>query len=120
MPKKTGHYVKNSELREELIKSHELGELTPRALEMCIMIAERLSDKLQYVHPEEKEDCIAFAIMDIIRYWHNYDPSKSDNAFAYITSISKNGLAKGWRSLGRLNFPAAKMLSIERTNIFSI
>lgn len=120
MSKKSGHYVKNADLRKELIRSHEIGELTPEALTMCTMIAERLSDKLQYTHPEDKEDCIAFAVMDILRYWHNYNPEKSDNAFAYVTSIAKNGLAKGWRSLGRLNFPASKMLSIERTNIFSI
>lgn len=51
-------YVKNRELREELIISKENDELTPVALEMFMLMAEKFSTKFKYIYPEDREDCI--------------------------------------------------------------
>ncbi len=112
------HHVKNRDLREELIKSKETNELTPLALDMFILMAKKFSGNFTYIYPEDKEDCISFAIMDCYMYWRGYDPEKSANAFAYITQIIKNGYRKAWRKLK--NCPKSKQISISSNNIYSI
>lgn len=113
------HHVKNRDLREELIKSKEDDKLTPEALDMFILMAHKFSTKFTYMYPEDKEDCISFAIMDCYLYWRGYNPEKSANAFAYITQILKNGMGKGWRRLYG-NFPKSKKISISQSNIYNI
>ena len=89
------HYVNNNELREELIRCKASGELTEKAILMFQQIAKRLSTKLKYTNPMDREDCISQAVLDCIMYWHNYTPEKSLNAFSYITQICVNGFQKG-------------------------
>ena len=64
-----------------------------------MLLADRCSKKLSYRNPDDRADCIASAYMDLYRYWRNYDPNKSENAFAYFTEICKRGFAKGWNKL---------------------
>ena len=96
------HHVKNADLRAELIKSKAQGELTKEALDMFIIMSKRFADKLTYVYEDDKKDCIAGSIMDCFKYWRGYNPEKSDNAFAYITQIIKNGNTKQFRTLFKI------------------
>tara|TARA_B100000900_G_scaffold402169_1_gene407738 strand:- start:22433 stop:22798 length:366 start_codon:yes stop_codon:yes gene_type:complete len=98
MPRKR-KYLNNRDLLEEIKKSREQDELTPKALKMLMMLAERSSNRLQYRDPDDKQDCIAYAYMDLYRYWRNFDPARSSNAFAYFTEVAKRGFAKGWNAL---------------------
>jgi hypothetical protein len=93
------HYVTNKTLVPEIIKSKEKGELTREAIAMLMNIAERAIRKLHYKDPEDRRDCLAFAQMDLIKYWDRFDPEKGSNAFAYYTQIAKKGYAKGWNKL---------------------
>ena len=112
-------YVKNAELREQLIISKKQDKLTPIALDMFIMMANKFSTKFTYIYKEDREDCISFAIMDCYQYWRGYKPEKSANAFAYVTQIIKNGFAKGWRKLyGRM--PKSKKISINSNKIYTL
>jgi len=111
-------HVKNKDLREQLIISKQQNELTKEALDMIILMAHKFSNNFTYMYQEDKEDCIAFAIMDCYMYWRGYDPEKSQNAFAYITQIVKNGMSKSWRRLRKC--PKSKQISISSSNIYSI
>lgn len=113
------HYVNNNELREELIICKAQDELTEKAVLMFQQIATRLSTKLKYTNPMDREDCISQAVLDCMMYWRNYNPEKSLNAFSYITQICVNGFQKGWRKLGKLNLPDSKRVSLS-DNIYSI
>ena len=93
------HYVTNKNLVPEIIKSQEQGELTKEAIKMLISISERAIAKLRYKDPEDRRDCLAFAQMDLFKYWDRFNPEKSNNAFAYYTQIAKKGYAKGWNKL---------------------
>ena len=93
------NYLNNRDLREEIIKSKEQDELTPLALKYLMLLADKCSRKLSYRNPDDRKDCIACAYMDLYRYWRNYDPNRSENAFAYFTEIAKRGFAKGWNKL---------------------
>lgn len=92
-------YVSNKELVQEIIRSKELEQLTPRALEMLQRMVKEISKVFKYKMEEDREDCQAFAMEDVIKYWNRFDPAKSNNAFAFFTQMIKNGFAKGWRRL---------------------
>lgn len=115
----SSHYVKNSELREEMIRCKEKGETSEKLALMFQQIATRLSSKLKYNNPMDREDCISAAVLDCLKYWWNYNPEVSDNAFAYITSICTNGFAKNWRSFQKIKFPDSIMISLS-DNIYSL
>lgn len=112
-------YVKNKDLREEIIKSKAQNELTRTALDMLSLMSHKFANGFTYVYDEDREDCIQFAIMDCFLYWRGYDPEKSPNAFSYFTQIIKNAFAKAWRKLhGR--FPLSSRVSYSSSNIYSI
>ena len=113
------HHVKNADLRNEIIRCKANDKLTTEAIEMFQLMAKKFSTKLNYIYPEDREDCIAFAILDCYQYWRGYDPAKSLNAFAYFTQIIKNGFAKGWRKLYG-NFPKSKKISTSSNKIYNI
>ena len=111
-------YVKNRELREELIKSKEADVLTAEAIRMMMLMANRFGQKLNYVIEDDRYDCEAYAIMDCYQYWRGYKP-EFPNAFAYITQIIKNGYAKGYRKLyGKMAL--SQKISINQNNIYSL
>ena len=114
----SNYYVNPQELREELARSKELNELTPRVVELFQMMAKEASKKMRYRDEEDRKDCIAFAMMDIVRYWRSFNPEKSNNPFAYFTQMIKNGFAKGWRKLHPL--AAGQKVSLSHDNIFTM
>jgi DNA-directed RNA polymerase specialized sigma subunit len=113
------HHVKNKDLREEIILCKEKDELSSTALDMFMLMADRFSNKLTYVYPEDKQDCIQSAVLDCYLYWRSYDPEKSENAFAYYTQIIKNGFAKGWRKLYG-NMPKSSKISISQHQLYNL
>jgi len=115
------HYVKNADLYNEIVycKENNNGLATDKLAKMFIKIATKLSNKLMYTNPDDREDCIYYAVADCLKYFKDFDPNVSKNAFAYITSICSNGFAKGWRALGKMKFPDSIMLSLS-DNIYSI
>lgn len=92
-------YVKNSDLMIAIVESKKNGKLTPDTIEMFVLMIQGISKKMAYKEAEDKEDCMAFAMEDLCKYWDRFDPVKSNNPFAYFTQIAKNGLAKGWKKL---------------------
>ena len=93
------NYVSNKELVAQIIISKEKGQLTPQALSMLQRMVKEISKIFKYKMEEDREDCQAFAMEDVIKYWNRFDPEKSNNAFAFYTQMIKNGSAKGWRRL---------------------
>ena len=112
------NYVNPDEFRKEILLSKEKNELTPRAVEMLMLMAEGPSKKLRYKDEEDRKDCIAFALMDVVKYWRSYDPEKSKYPFAYYTQIIKNGFAKGWRKLHPLS--STDQVSLSNENLYSL
>ncbi len=73
--------------------------MSKKALTMFLLLVDKTVDKLYYNKSEDKDDCRAFAIKDIISYWPNFDPELGKNAFAFYSSIIFTGACKGWRVL---------------------
>jgi hypothetical protein len=112
------NYVDPDELKREVLISLEKGELTPKAVEFFQLMAKEMSKKFRYKDEEDRKDCIAFAMMDVLRYWKSFKPEKSKYPFAYYTQILKNGFAKGWRKLHPIS--SLDQVSISNDNFYSI
>jgi hypothetical protein len=109
--KNNKYYINNRDFTNEIIRckygmlneetgyQHIAGELSPRAIEYFILLANRAILKLTFSNPLDKEDCIQSALLDLLRYWRNFNEEKSNNAFAYFTQIAKNGYAKEYKKI---------------------
>ena len=92
-------YVKNKDLKRALKESKEKGELTQETIKMFMLIVDGMAKTRSYKYPEDREDCISFGMEDLIKYWNRYNPEVSDNPFAFISQIAKNGMQKGWKKI---------------------
>ena len=106
------NYINSKELYTEILISKTNGALTPNALMMLDKMVKEISKIFKYKMEEDREDCQAFAMEDVIKYWNRFDPEKSNNAFSYFTSIIRNGNAKGWRRLHPVK--TSKFVSINK------
>lgn len=95
---KKKNYLNNKDLYNEIVKSKEAGKLTTNAEKMLVLLAERTIRKLKYVNEDDRQDCLQFALLDLLKYWQNFNPEYK-NAFAYYTEIAKRGYAKGWNKI---------------------
>ena len=107
------NYLNNKDLYNEIVKSKELDKLTPTAEKMFILLAERTINKLTYVSQDDRNDCLQFALLDLLKYWRNFNPNYP-NAFAYFTEIAKRGYAKGWNKIHPVKYK--NTMSIDRVN----
>jgi len=107
-------YVDNRELYREIISSKEKGALTPRAVELLWKMCKEISKVFKYKYEEDREDCVSYAMEDVIKYWKSFDPAKSTNPFAYYTQMIKHGSSKGWRVLHPIK--DSKKVSISTDN----
>ena len=112
MPRKK-NYLNNKDLYAEIVISKEEDKLTRKAEKMLQMLAERAINRLNYVNEEDRKDCLQFALLDLWKYWRNFNP-KYPNAFAYFTEIAKRGYAKGWNKIHPNKYKGT--LSIDRIN----
>lgn len=92
-------YLKNKEFFAEIIKSKEEGQLTTEAQNMMVLLGNKCIKKMRYYNPSDREDCLQTGLMVMFSNWHNFDQTKSTNAFAYFTEIFKRGIAKGYNDL---------------------
>jgi hypothetical protein len=63
-----------------------------------MLLAERAINRMSYVNPDDRQDCLQFALLDLLKYWRGFKP-EYPNAFAYFTEIAKRGYAKGWNKI---------------------
>lgn len=95
---KTGHYVDNKKLLsvmteyKKLLDESKINNTEPPRIPdyvgICLMdIAERLSDKSNFRNYPFRDEMMADGVETCIKYIYNFDPEKSNNPFAYFTSI---------------------------------
>ncbi len=111
-------YCPPKEFKAAIEQSIKDDKLTDEALKYLFAIAKESSKKLKYQNPRDREDCIMTAMEDVLKYWRNYDPKKSNYPFAYYTQMIKNGFAKGWNELHPIK--VSQKISLSNENMHSI
>lgn len=83
----------------EIIISKGMGKLTRNAENMIYVLATKAIRKKIYFKDEDKDDCIQTALYNMLTNWHNFNPDKSNNAFAYFTEIFKRSITEMFNQL---------------------
>ena len=81
------YYVRNKDLIPEIMKMNENNIISEELGAMLLLIAKNLSNKGNFINYTWKDDMIQEAVLTCCRYLKNFDLRKSNNPFAYITTI---------------------------------
>ncbi len=81
------YYVRNKDLIPEIENFTETGRISENLGRMLLLIAKNLSHKSNFINYTWKEDMIQEAVFTCCKYLKNFDLDKSNNPFAYITTI---------------------------------
>ncbi|MEN9921563.1 MAG: Synechococcus phage [Candidatus Parcubacteria bacterium] len=92
------HYINNADFCKALIEYKESVEKAkrehsekpriPNYIGECFLkIAEGLSHKPNFINYTYRDEMIADGVENCLMYFENFDPTKSNNAFAYFTQI---------------------------------
>jgi DNA-directed RNA polymerase specialized sigma24 family protein len=91
-PKSTttkGHYVTNAQLLEAIAADKANGrKLSSKLAKYLWMIAERYSHSPSFGGYSFREDMVSFAVVNLCANWYKFDPTKSDNPFAFYTTAA--------------------------------
>lgn len=97
--------------RAAAIKKNEPVPPVPEYIGECILVmANRLAQRGNFYGYTYKEDMVGDAIESCLRYLHNFNPTKSTNAFAYITQIIYNAFVRRIQKERRVTFTKAKLI----------
>lgn len=113
------HYITNTELYYEIVVSKALGRLTPKAEKMLYLLGKNIIKKFYYANPDDRQDSLQLAYLDVFSNWYNFDEGKGTNVFSYYSEILKRGCAKSWNQLKKqkgTNGVYVKMVSLDSGN----
>ena len=95
---KIKHYINNADFLAALVEykakvqeASKAGKPEPKIPnyigECWMKIAEGLSHKPNFINYTYREEMISDGIENCLMYFNNFDPTKSNNPFAYFTQI---------------------------------
>ncbi len=97
------NYIDGKSFLKEMTACKENGALSSKALEYYGKIIVGVSRKFSYVNPADRQDAHQQAYLKFLMYWHNFDPEKNQNAFAYYTQIAKMAFAESFNKNNQRN-----------------
>ena len=125
---KSVHYIDNKSFLESIIQhkakcreAEDAGQEQPMIPDdiggAFMKIAERLSNRPNFVNYAFKDEMIADGIENCVQYAHNFDPEKSKNPFAYFTQIIYYAFVRRIQKEKKQLY--IKYKSIQETNLLS-
>ena len=88
MPR-TKNYLNNPDLLEELYISIEKDNLTPKAVDMLMKLAQRTQRKLYYSCEDDKQHSLSEAYFDLIKRWRGFSPYEVRSSGFEIVEIDE-------------------------------
>lgn len=68
-------------------KGRERVQISNELARMVMLIAQRLATAGNFVNYSYRDEMIADGIEACVKYMHNFDPTKTTNGFAYVSTI---------------------------------
>jgi hypothetical protein len=99
---KQKNYLNNDDLYEQLLLSKAKSKATPELIKMMIDISTGLAHKLTYFNEDDRNDCKAEGLLQMVLNYHNFNEFKYNNALAYLTEICKRGMAKQFNEIHQI------------------
>jgi len=87
-------YLNDNELLYEIILSKGKGQLTRKAIDMFILIANNAINMMSYKSSDLKQDCIQAGILVLLIKWRGFDETKFDKPLNYYTELFKRAIAE--------------------------
>jgi len=81
---KSKNYLNKKDLLDEIYKSREKDEMTPKCLEMLMLLAQKTIRKLYYKCEDDKQHALSEAYYDLVKNWRKFDPDFA-RFFGYAT-----------------------------------
>lgn len=82
---KKKHYVNNSDMLKEIHLSIKQDRLTENLGRMLLILAHNYASKHNFANYTFRDDMESQAVTQIVFTWRNFDPTKSNNPFAFFT-----------------------------------
>lgn len=90
--KKNKNYLNNKDMLHEWQLSYDQDAMTDTFSKMVTLLTKRYSSKVRFnVCDTFRDDMESFALMTVSKVWRGFDPTKSNNPFAYFTQVIKRG-----------------------------
>lgn len=88
---KKRNYLNNKDFLHEIKLSHERNEITDKLAQMFMKLIDRYASKSRFAVTESfKDDMKCFALMTLVKVWRSFNAKKSQNPFAYYTTVVTN------------------------------
>lgn len=125
MSKSTKPYKVNpTEFTYELILSKGKGKLTRKAEKMIVDLAYHAMTKPIYhgYNEDDRHDMLQTGLFNMFNNFHNFNPDKSSNTFAYMTEIFKRGtneaynILYGKKGISKSESDSLRFFSMNRIN----
>ena len=86
------YYVTPEELQTEYSNCIDAGKVTDKMLKLFTKIAKHFATTFDYTNKCDAEACINYAVSEAWQKWQKYNSEKSDNIFAFYTTMIANDL----------------------------
>lgn len=90
MNKKPINYMTNKEFYAELIECQKKGKISNELGKMFLMLAERYSSKANFSGYTYRDEMVGFGIVACCAAYQKFDPKRTQNPFAYFTTVIHN------------------------------
>jgi len=123
--KQTSNYINNKAFFDAIVEYRKNKSLDPSIklpdyIGQCfVSIAHRYISKPNFIGYTYKEDMIGDAIENCIKYFHNFDPEKSNNPFSYFTQIIHNSFVKRIMTEKKQSYVKHEIVKKMPFNVFS-
>lgn len=98
--KKNKKYLNDVDLYYEIVLSKGKGMLTKKAIDMFILIGQKMRYCFFYDYTDTiDQDCFQAGIEMMLLSWNKFDHIKYNKALPYFTELFKRGSAKGYNEL---------------------
>lgn len=87
-PKKK--YLTNKELLKDIEFSRAQDHMSDELAKKLMLLCHRYSQRPEYANYSYNDDMQAFALLTACKVWKSFDPARSNNPFAYFTTVLKH------------------------------